>query len=294
MKRRLICCILLLMLCLPAARAEEPVSFLDDVERDRVGRIVRTYDTPTLKYAMEKFGMDGGKCYLIRIWVRDPASQIRKVTANWKKNVEFPHIMVKQIPEAVLAVNGSGFISPLYPWIPENYPGESKDYYFTPLGSLTITNGEVFRNLEGVRYYGLTLDDGGLQMYVDEDNENVLATNPSQTWSFYVQCPMMRNNEDILPAEWRFADRRAARTVIARVDRNNYLILIVEKEKGGGLSLRRIVTFFQDNFNTEWVYDLDGGDSTALIARAQNTKNKKLRLITDKGAPVADIMVFVE
>ena len=77
--------------------------------------------------------------------------------------------------------NGSGFVSPLYPEIPENYPGVSEDYFYTPLGSLTITDGEVFRNLEGVPYYGLALDADGLQMYTGADNGEVLATEPSQT-----------------------------------------------------------------------------------------------------------------
>ncbi|MBP5726999.1 MAG: hypothetical protein J6Y48_07975, partial [Clostridia bacterium] len=102
----------------------------------------------------------------------------------------------------MLAINGSGFVSPQYPEIPDNYPGTSEYYYYTPLGSLTVTDGEVFRNLENVPYYGLALDADGLQMYVNADNEEVLATNPSQTWSFYTNCPMLLDNEDILPAGW--------------------------------------------------------------------------------------------
>ena len=155
MRRRLLCLLLcLLMLPLPAG-AEE--SFFEEAEKSALGRIVRTYDSPTLKYQMEKFKMDNEICYVTRIWVQDPAKQIKKATSNWKEDVKYPDKIVKQIPETVLAVNGSGFVSPLYPEIPENYPGESKDYYYTPLGSITVTNGEVLRNLKGVAYYGLTL-----------------------------------------------------------------------------------------------------------------------------------------
>ena len=288
---RILPCLLACLLLCASAAAEEPASFISDAEADSIGRIVRTYDTPTLKYVMEKFKMDAEICYLTRIWVKDPAKQIRKATSEWKKNVEHPSKIVKQIPEAVLAVNGSGFVSPQYPEIPENYPGVSRDYYYTPLGSITVTDGEVFRNLEGVPYYGLTLDEDGLQMYVSADNGEVLATNPSQTWSFYTGCPMMRDNADILPEEWPFADRRAARTIIARVDRNNYLILTVTKQQELGISLRRAVAFFRDNFTTEWVYNLDGGDSTALLCRKQG---QKLRLAIKKGAKVVDIMAFIE
>lgn len=291
MGRKLLCILLCLLFCASAA-AEEPASFFDDAERDSVGRIVRTYDSPTLKYVMEKFRMEGEICYLTRIWVQDPARQIRKATSKWKKTVEYPEMIAKQIPEAVLAINGSGFVSPKYPEIPDNYPGESRDYHFTPLGSVTVTDGEVLRDLEDVPYYGLALDADGLQMYVDADNRDVLATGPSQTWSFYTECPMMRNNEDILPENWPFADRRAARTIIARRDRNNYLILTVTKENRTGLSLRRAVIFFRENFDTEWVYNLDGGDSTALMCRKKG--NKKMKLAISRIAKIVDIMAFTE
>ena len=191
-----------------------------------------------------------------------------------------------------LAVNGSGFVSPQYPWIPEDYPGESRDYWYTPLGSVTVTDGEVLRNLEGVPYYGLALNAEGLQMYAGADNGEVLAAEPSQTWSFYTGCPMLRDNEDILPAEWEFADQHASRTIIGRVDRNNYLILTVTRERGKGLTLRRASEFFRENFSTEWVYNLDGGQSSALLSRKQDKKN--MLCLTTKGARVVDIMAFIE
>ncbi len=290
MRRRLLCLLLCLLMLPLQAGAEE--SFFEEAEKDALGRIVRTYDSPTLKYQMEKFKMDNEICYVTRIWVQDPAKQIKKATSKWKEDVKYPDKIVKQIPETVLAVNGSGFVSPLYPEIPEDYPGESRDYYYTPLGSITVTNGEVLRNLQGVAYYGLTLDADGLQMYVNADNEEVLATNPSQTWSFYTNCPMLLDNEDILPAGWTFADRKAARTIIGREDRNHYVILTVTKQRGKGISLRRAVEFFQENFLTEWVYNLDGGNSTALLARRQG--QNKLRLAIDRGAKIVDIMAFVE
>ena len=292
MRRRLFCMMLCFLLCAAAAAAEEPASFFENAERDSVGRTVRTYDSPTLKYVQEKFHMEGEVCYLTRIWVSDPARQIRKATSRWEKDVEYPEKIAKQIPEAVVAINGSGFVSPKYPEIPDNYPGESRDYHFTPLGSVTVTDGEVFRNLEGVSYYGLALDADGLQMYVDADNAAVLATNPVQTWSFYIECPMMRNNEDILPENWPFADRRAARTIIARIDRNDYLILTVTKENRTGVSLRRAVEFFRENFDTEWVYNLDGGDSTALMCRKKGAK--KMKLAIRRYAKIVDIMAFTE
>ena len=200
--RRLICLVLCLMLVLSVGLAEEPASFFEEAEAQKLGKITRTYDSPTLKYTVDKFLLDRELAYLTRVWVKEPGRQIRKATSGWQKNVKKPEAIAKKIEGLALAVNGSGFVSPLYPWIPEDYPGTNKDYYYTPLGSLTVTDGEVFRNLEGVSYYGLALDEDGLQMYVDADNEEVLATSPTQTWSFYVGCPMLLNNEDILPEEW--------------------------------------------------------------------------------------------
>ena len=292
MKKRLLCLLLCLMLLPVLAAAEEPADFFENAEAEAVGKIIRTYDSPTLKYTVEQFIMEKERCYLSRIWVQDPARQIRKATAEWKKNISRPGFIAEKIPEAALIINGSGYVSPRYPEIPDNYPGKSEDYFYTPLGSLTVTDGEVFRNLEGVPYYGITLDAEGLQMYTGDENEAVLATEPSQTWSFYVGCPMLRANEDLLPADWKFADQKAARTIIARLDKNNYVILTVSTEKKRGISLRRAEEFFLENFQAEWVYNLDGGYSSALLCRTR--EKKKPRIITGGSAKVADIMAFTE
>ena len=129
-------------------------------------------------------------------------------------------------------------------------------------------------------------------MYVNADNEEVLATNPVQTWSFYVGCPTLRNNEDILPAEWEFADQHASRTMIGRIDRNNYVILTVTQERGKGISLRRGAAFYQEHFNTEWVYNLDGGKSIALLSRKRD-KKRPISVVWG-GASIVDIMGFTE
>ena len=282
-----------LLLAGTATAEEEPVYFVQKAEANCLGSMMVTYDAPTLKYTIETFLMNGEKCYLTRVWTKDPAKQIRKVTGKWKKTLEFPKTMATQLPEAVLLINGSGYVSPQFPAIPDNYPGESKDYFYTPLGSLTVTDSEIFRNLEGVPYYGLILNKDGLQMITGADNGKVLVMNPIQTWSFYTTCTMLRNNEDLLPEEWVFADRRAARTCIGRLDRNNYLLLSVRDDMKGGISLRRAVTFFQDNFpEAEWVYNLDGGPSSALLCREQG--RKKVRIIMGGGAKDADCMAFTE
>lgn len=256
------------------------------------GNVKRNYDSPTLKYTVESFRYKGVLCYLSKIWMQDPGRQIRKATAEWKKNNMLPVHIAAQIPEAALVINGSGYVSPTYPWIPEEYPGESKDYYYTPLGSLTVTDGAVYRNLSDIAYSGLTLEADGLHMYVGEDNEAVLAANPEQTWSFYAECPLIRDNRVIMPEGWSFAERKARRTVIGRADRNNYLVLCVSNNGGTGLTLNDVNQFFLKNFELEWLYNLDGGPSSALLCRGQN--RKKLTTIMGGKAKDVDIMAFVE
>ena len=293
--RKVIAWALACLLLLPGAACggEEPVGFVAAAEADCIGTMILTYDAPTLKYTIETFRMNGEKCFLTRVWMKDPVKQIRKDTGKWKKTLEFPKTFATRMPEAVLLINGSGYVSPQFPEIPDNYPGESRDYYYTPLGSLTVTDGEVFRDLDGVPYYGLILNDDGLQMITGEDNADVLAMNPVQTWSFYTTCPMLRDNEDLLPEKWRFADQRAARTCIGRLDKQDYLILSVCEDNKGGISLRRAQSFFRDHFpQAEWVYDLDGGPSSALLCREQG--KKKVRVLMGAGAKDADCMFFTE
>lgn len=257
-------------------------------------KVLWSYESDTLIWSVERCTPGGALCFLTKIWVRDPARQIRKATAGWRENIRWPLEIAETLPEAVLATNGSGYVSPSYPGIPDSYPGTSEDYYYTPLGSLTVTDGEIFRNLEGVPYYGLTLEADGLQMYTGADIPDVLTAEPLQTWAFYEQCGMQRGGEDLLPAKkaWPFADRAYRRTVIARVNRNNYLLLHVTREQNAGLSLHQINSFLMKNFDTEWVYNLDGGPSSALIIR--KTKDSPLRLLTKKGQRVADLICFTE
>jgi len=256
------------------------------------GEVKQTYDTQTLKYSIEMFTHLEARCYVTKLWMADPGAQIKKATAKWEENLMFPSEMGKKVPGAALVINGSGYVSPVFPDIPENYPGKSKNYFYTPLGSLTITNGEIFRNLEGVPFYGLTLQEDGLHMHVGEDNEAVLAQHPTQTWSFYERCPMIQDHQSILDTTWKFANTRAIRTIIAKMDANNYIILTVTHKTSPGLTLVDCVDFLMTTFDPEWAYDLDGGPSSALLYR--NVGKKTLKTLYGNNSKDADIMAFVE
>ncbi len=283
-------CLLLMLLSLiqPAALAESLPVYDPGVD----GESMIVYDTSTLKYEITEFELQGALCYLTNIWMADPGQQIKKATATWEQDLAYPSDLAKKVPGAALAINGSGYVSPVFPWIPENYPGVSEDYHYTPLGSLTITDGEIFRNLEGVPYFGLTLQSDGLHLHVGEDNETVLAGNPTQTWSFYVECPLIQDGVDILDRSWAFANRKAIRTIIAKKDANNYVLLTVSHKQGMGLPVTTCVDFLQEVIQPQWAYNLDGGPSSALLYRKPNWRI--LKVMYGNTSKDADAMVFVE
>ena len=251
---------------------------------------VGSYESDTLKYTIEDVLIDETRAYLTRVWMEDPGKQIRKAISPWHKHLAASEDLAATIPEAALAINGSGYVSKAYPWIPESYPGTSEDYYYTPLGSLTILDGEILRDLEGVPYTGLTLQEDGLHMHVAEDNADVLAANPTQTWSFYEECPLIRDGESILDREWSFANRKAVRTIIARLDEHNYLILTVTSRHG--LTLLTCTDFLLGEFAPEWAFNLDGGPSSALIRRLYGKRKQKL--VYGSKQKVVDVMAFIE
>ena len=251
---------------------------------------VRSYDTDTLKYTVDKGKIGKTLCYVTRVWMQSPGQQIRKATSKWRKGLALPSDMAKKVPGAALVINGSGYVSKTYPEIPDNYPGKSPDYYYTPLGSVTVINGELMRSLTDVPFYGLTLQEDGLHLHVGDMPEDVLAQNPTETWSFYEKCPLIQEHESIVDREWDWANHRATRTIIAKVDENNYVILTATNNNG--LTLLDATDFLLEYYDPEWAYNLDGGPSSALLCR--NVGKKTLKVIFGGEKKDVDIMAFVE
>lgn len=290
--RKLLIILLMLLLTLPALAEETNVSvgplppYVPALETEPVAEHV----SDTLIWRISKTQVDKATVYVTTVWMADPGRQIGKATADWRENVMQTADIAKREPGASLIINASGYVTKTYKWIPENYPGTNSDYYYTPLGSVTVTDGETFRCLEGVPYYGLTLNTDGLRLHIGDDPEAVLAEEPQQTWSFYVECPIIVNHESILDPEWKFTNTKAMRTVIAKIDANNYVILTVTS-RNGGLTMARVVEFLMAEFDPEWAYNLDGGPSSALMYRDEKGK---LRTVWKNGQKNADIMTFAE
>ncbi|MBQ8159759.1 MAG: phosphodiester glycosidase family protein [Clostridia bacterium] len=253
-------------------------------------KIMRRYDSDTLKFTIERFLIGRNTCYLTKVWMKEPGRQIKKENAQWGKHLALPETLAKRIDQVALVINGSGYISPVYPEIPDDYPGESKDYFYTSYGSLAITDGTILRALDGVSYTGLTLEEDGLHMYVDEEIPLILLNQPTQTWSFYDKCALIQNHESIVDRTWDFANHKATRTIIAKVNRNNYLILTATNSRG--IMLTSATDFLLETFDPEWAFNLDGGPSSALLAR-KPTQSKVTRVFGGEKKDF-DIMGFIE
>lgn len=284
--KKLLILLLLLSLLLPAC-AEE---ILPPREYPLERTPVASHTSDSLIWSIGKCKVDKAVVYVTTLWMADPGQQIGKAASDWRKNIQNTAELARQEPDASLIINASGYVTKTYKWIPENYPGTNSDYYFTPLGSVTVTDGEVFRCLEGVPYYGLTLNTDGLRMHVGDDPQAVLAEGPLQTWSFYVECPVILDHQSILDPDWKFTNTRAMRTVIARVDQNNYVLLTVTS-KERGLTMAQVVDFLQAEFDPEWAYNLDGGPSSALMYRDEKGK---MHTVWKNGQKNVDIMTFSE
>ena len=256
------------------------------------GTEVASHQSDTMHWRIERIEQEGAVCYLTKIYLLDPGTQIRKATANWERDIQYPVDMAAKIPDATLFINGSGYVSPTFPEIPSNYPGSSPDYYYTPLGSVTVTDGQLFRCLTGVPYYGLSLTRDGLHMHVGDDPADVLAANPTQTWSFYIECPVIRDHQSILDPNWRFTTAPAMRTIISCIDEHNFILLTVTRDGSRALTMRQCVDYLQSAFDPHWTYNLDGGPSIALYYRL--SPDDDWVRVAGGTSKDADIMAFAD
>ena len=252
------------------------------------GGVIYTYSSPTLQITMHRWVLNSQVCHVIDIALEDPARQIKKAASPWHASLADVVTLANQTPGVILAVNGSGYVSPRYPDIPETYPGESSDYWYEPLGSLTVIGGEVKRCLEGVPFYGLTLEGDGLHLYTGEDPRAVLEKQPLETWSFYDGCSLIRDGRILLDTQWDFAAKRARRNVIAEKKDGHILLFMVMDRPG--VKLTDLTQCLLDHFDLTWAYNLDGGPSAALV----RLKGSALRLIAGGDQQVVDIIGFTE
>lgn len=88
---------------------------------------VASHQSDTMHWRIERIEQEGAVCYLTKIYLLDPGTQIRKATANWERDIQYPVDMAAKIPDATLFINGSGYVSPTFPRnsveLPRQQPG---------------------------------------------------------------------------------------------------------------------------------------------------------------------------
>ncbi len=277
--KRIALCALLLLMTVTAALADTTI--ID-------------YRSESLCYTVEKFKWGGAVCYVSRIDMASPGEQIGKSSAEFAVSLELPSRLAKNAERTVaLAVNGSGFISKSFPTIPDEYPGESKDYYNQPWGALTVIHGETRRKLDGLLFTGLTLQEDGLHLHSVEPVEDVLAQNPKETWSFYDYAVVILDGEKKIDPDLKFNAATHTRNILCKTEDGEYLIVTVtDKGERYGLTMVEAADMILELFTPEWAFNLDGNGSYALLAR--KTPGAALNTIVGDRTRVTDIMYFSE
>ena len=264
-------CLLLCLIVVGALHgAMADTVFARYVWKGEKAKTVRQYESDSLCYTIQRLQIKQTTCYVTNVWMKDPGRQVRKGNALWGEHLATPAVLAKRVPEAAIVINGSGYINRTYPEIPDSYPGQSPDYYNTSYGSFVMTDGEILRNLEDVPFYGVVLNADGLSMYAGVSSEDILEPEPISTWSFYDKCALIENYEPIVDTAWDFAQHKATRTILACIDRNNYVVLTATNNSG--MRLTTATDYLMETFHPVWAFNLDGGPSSALLAWKKGTQ----------------------
>ncbi len=278
MRRRL--SVVLILLCLTCfAHADE---------------IVCDYRSDTLCYTVTRYEWRDAVCYATRVHMESPGEQIGKSSSEFRVSLSLPSELAKNAErEVALAVNGSGFISRNFPYIPPEYPGKSSDYHNQPWGTLTVIHGQVYRKLDGLLFTGLTLQKDGLRMHSVEPVENVLQNNPQETWSFYDYAVVIADGEIMIDPAIKFNAATNTRNILCRIDDQEYLIVTITKEgERYGLTMVEAAEMIESLFSPEWAFNLDGNGSYALLVR-QSPSDPLYPLVGNR-TRVTDIVYFSE
>lgn len=73
---------------------------------------VASHQSDTMHWRIERIEQEDAVCYLTKIYLLDPGTQIRKATANWERDIQYPVDMAAKIPDATLFINGQRLRQP--------------------------------------------------------------------------------------------------------------------------------------------------------------------------------------
>lgn len=235
------------------------------------------YEDPSIQVTIEKHHWVKSDCYVARIRIADP-SQLRTASAYGfdRKQVAAVVDMAKRM-NAVVAING--------------------DYCYYQLNTATcylVRQGKTYAELMAKGRDMLIIDSkGDLHVLQACDHEKYAAFTSGMdvvnTFSF--GPGLVVNGQPLDPAyeaEFNGQSERHQRAAIAQVQKGQleYIFAVSEGDReseGGGLTLHEWSDFLM-TLGVETAYNLDGGNSTALIFHNEKINavhNHRHRKISD-------------
>lgn len=230
-----------------------------------------------------------GKYYITKIWVRDPASQLKKVDAGWQKDLKTVNTMLNNTQNAIVGCNGSGFYLKNH-YSPSQSAIKKTNWNKTTEGYLVISNGKVLRKISGQKtnYLLGILPNGSFKYYEKEPYTKVIDEDKVRD-TFTFGPLMIKDGKKYVQSgspRQRYSGYDAKRTTVGQVDENNFIIITAH-----GNSNLNDMTSIGLKLDCKLLFNLDGGGSTSLWFR--NGRSGKGTQVKSSSRAVGDALCFV-
>ena len=275
--------------------------------------LITEYDSPTLKYYIEKAGTYHNNTY---IWVKDAYSQFKvAITEPQKNNSPTPRkaqtaqTIINYLlrtnnysGKGLIIANGGAMVSDRF------NSSTPKNWYGTSAIPLVLHNGTVIRDssnekfVSGISYfiYGMKKD-GFLTYYTykngatqEEKNYNksvfqgIRDDGVLYTFGF---APILVDNGKVTAASAENNIRQA----LCQIDKNSFIIVTNTNKtnnRGVGFSISGLAEYMK-NMNCKRALNMDGGGSTSFYYKKKNENPQKVNTGYD-GRYLSDMVYFVE
>ncbi len=272
--------VLMLLLCANVALADVIPLPIDDSSGIAVNEAFYldevTYEDPSIRVSIKTYPWESTICYVARVSIAD-ASQLRSASAYGftRKQLASVQDMARRM-NAVIAINGD------YCY-----------YQLSTVGSYLIRQGKVYSERLSEGRDMLLIDrNGDFHILQDISYDKLYSFDLSTVVNTFSFGPGLIVDGQPLDASYRAmfngSRERHQRAAIAQVKKGEleYVLAVSEgnrESKDGGLTLHEWAAFLS-TLGVENAYNLDGGNSTAIIFRDEKinaVQNRHHRKISD-------------
>lgn len=272
--------VLMLLLCANVALADVIPLPIDDSSGIAVNEAFYldevTYEDPSIRVSIETYPWESTICYVARVSIAD-ASQLRSASAYGftRKQLASVQDMARRM-NAVIAINGD------YCY-----------YQLSTVGSYLIRQGKVYSERLSEGRDMLLIDrNGDFHILQDISYDKLYSFDLSTVVNTFSFGPGLIVDGQPLDASYRAmfngSRERHQRAAIAQVKKGEleYVLAVSEgdrESKDGGLTLHEWAAFLS-TLGVENAYNLDGGNSTAIIFHDEKinaVQNRHHRKISD-------------